>query len=473
MKANIKITALVGIAFLSSFAILTVFLDMYSAGLLPSTTTILEDQEDIFDQNPKHATLDVLRNFSGVSKADTININSLGFRGDEFSKIKPDRTYRIFMLGSSPMFGYGATSDETTIPGFMQKFLDKTDFGFDIEVINSGVQAINSDTELEIIKQKLITFSPDLIIIYDGWNDLGSDISPNVIKENWESACEIGNENNFDTVISLQPVAGFGSKKLTQQELEYAKNAIKFFQESMIEPLSVYPKYAKNLSEIKICTKTIDLRDVFDNETETIYSDHAHHTDQGNAIVAKSLYNAILPIILKNKEFNIFENEKDFDSLTTSMYDDREIVVNIELLPSTELDNKRIKISTYDNTYNEYVHNVTYFLAISTNNENLLSEYFFAQDGVLILNVQPNNDPLIKVIGEKQYDNNAYVMPGSKYTVEMFGENLTSVTPLQIVGSIFNTDGIYTFDIELITIDSRDNWVYSLSGFHYEITIGN
>ena len=55
----------------------------------------------------------------------------------------------------------------------------------------------------------------------------------------------------------------------------------------------------------------------------------------------------------------------------------------------------------------------------------------------------------------------------------MFGENLTSVTPLQIVGSIFNTDGIYTFDTELVTIDSRDNWVYSLSGFHYEITIGN
>ena len=223
MKANIKITALVGIAFLSSFAILTVFLDMYSAGLLPSTTTILEDQEDIFDQNPKHATLDVLRNFSGVSKADTININSLGFRGDEFSEIKPDRTYRIFMLGSSPMFGYGATSDETTIPGFMQKFLGKTDFGFDIEVINSGVQAIRSDTELELVKQKLITFSPDLIIIYDGWNDLRSNISPNELKENWKSMCEIGNQNNFNTIISLQPIAGFGNKKLTQQESEYAK----------------------------------------------------------------------------------------------------------------------------------------------------------------------------------------------------------------------------------------------------------
>ena len=473
MKANIKILALVGIAFLSSFAILVVFLDMYSEGLLTTEEKIL-DVENIFDQNPKQATIDVLRNFFGNSETDTISINSLGFRGDEFSKIKPDRTYRIFMVGSSPMFGYGATSDETTIPGFMQKFLNRTDFGFDVEVINSGVQAIRSDTELELVKRNLITLSPDLIIIYDGWNDLRSNISPNELKENWKDACEIGNENNFNTVISLQPIAGFGNKKLTEQELEYVKFGKNYSKKLLIESLSVYQHYAKNLSEIKICAKTIDLRDVFDNETETIYSDQGHVFDQGNAIVAKSLYDAILPIILKNKEFNIFESEKDFDNLTTSMYDSREIVVNLELLPSTDLDNKKIKISTYDNTSEKNIQNVTYFLSISKNNENLLNKYFFVQDGVLILDIQPNNDPLIKVIGEKQYNNNAYVMQGSKYSSEMFSENLTtSVTPLQITGSTFNTDGIYTFDIKLITIDSHDNRVYGLSGFHYEVTIGN
>ena len=42
MKANIKITALVGIAFLSSFVILAVFLDMYSVGLLTTEKTILD-----------------------------------------------------------------------------------------------------------------------------------------------------------------------------------------------------------------------------------------------------------------------------------------------------------------------------------------------------------------------------------------------------------------------------------------------
>jgi len=472
MKANIKITALVGIAFLSSFAILAIFLDMYSEGLLTDEKNILE-VENIFEQNPKQATIDVLRNFSGGSKSDTININSLGFRGDEFSKTKPDKTYRIFMLGGSPMFGYGATSDEATIPGFTQKKIDEKDFGFDIEVINSGIQAADSNKELKLVEKRLVTFSPDLIIIYDGWNDLRSNVSPTELKENWKAICEIGKKNNFDVIISLQPIAGFGDKTLTKQELEYVKAGKSYSKKPLIESLSVYQHYAKNLSEIKTCAKTIDLSNVFDNETGTIYSDQGHVYDQGNAIVAKALYDAILPIILKNKEFNIFENEKGFENISSLSYEGREIIVNLEILPSTDRDKEKIKISTYDNTNNEYVQNVTYFLSISDTNENLLNEYFFADDGILIMNFQPNDDPRINVIGEIQYDNNAYVMPGSKYTVEMFGENLTSVTPLQIVGSIFNTDGIYTFDIELRTIDSRDNWVFSLSGFHYEITIGN
>ena len=473
MKGNIKITIFIGIAFLSSFAILAGFLGMYSEGLLTDEKNILE-VENIFEQNPKQATIDVLRNFSGGSKSDTININSLGFRGDEFSKIKPDKTYRIFMLGGSPMFGYGATSDEATIPGFTQKKIDEKDFGFDIEVINSGSQAADSNKELKLVEERLIPFSPDLIIIYDGWNDLRSNVSPTELKENWKAVCEIGKKNNFDVIISLQPIAGFGDKTLTKQELEYVKAGKSYSKKPLIESLSVYQHYAKNLSEIKTCTKTIDLSNVFDNETGTIYSDQGHVYDKGNAIVAKALYDAILPIILKNKEFNIFESEKDFDNLTTSMYDSREIVVNLELLPSTDLDNKKIKISTYDNTSEKNIQNMTYFLSISKNNENLLNKYFFAQDGVLILDIQPNNDPLIKVIGEKQYNNNAYVMQGSKYSSEMFSENLTtSVTPLQITGSTFNTDGIYTFDIKLITIDSHDNRVYGLSGFHYEVTIGN
>jgi len=196
---------------------------------------------------------------------ESITINSLGFRGAEFSNIKPLNTYRIFMVGGSTMFGAGATSDETTIPGYLQQFLNEKDFGFDIEVINSGIQGADSNTESKLIEQKLVRFSPDLIIIYDGMNDLRASNPPNELKENWERICEFGKENDFDVTISLQPIAGFGNKVLTKQELEYTQTGEYYNKKSLIESLPVYQNYAKNLLEIKSCAKTIDLRDVFDD----------------------------------------------------------------------------------------------------------------------------------------------------------------------------------------------------------------
>ena len=388
---------------------------------------------------------------------ESITINSLGFRGAEFFTIKPLETYRIFMVGGSTMFGAGATSDETTIPAYLQQLLNEKDFGFDIEVINSGIQGADSTTELNLIERKLVRFSPDLIIIYDGWNDLRANNTPMKVKENWEAICEFGKENNFDVIITLQPIAGFGNKVLTKQELKYADTGVDYTNNPLIESSSIYQNYAKNLSEIKTCTKTFDIRDVFDTETGPIYWDQGHVSDRGNSIVAKSLLNTVFSIVSENYGFSIFETEKGIKKTSSLLYDDREIVVTVELLPSNESENKKVKIRTYDNVNKGDVLNVTYFLAISKNNENLLREYFFAKDGILIFDVFPDDSDQVQVFGEQQYDHNAYVM--------------SDVTPLQVKGSIFSTGGIYTFDIELRTIDDINNWVFNLSGFHSEINI--
>ena len=387
----------------------------------------------------------------------SITINTLGFRGSEFSEIKPSNTYRIFMVGGSTMFGAGATSDDTTIPGYLQQLLNEKEFGFDIEIINSGIQGADSNTELKFIEQKLITFSPDLIIIYDGWNDLRANHTPMIVKENWETICKLGKENDFDVIITLQPIAGFGNKVLTKQELKYAETGEDYTNNPLIESSSTYQDYAKNLTEIKTCTKTFDISDVFDTETGPIYWDQGHVSDKGNSIVAKSLFNIVFSTVSENYGFNIFETENGVQKTSSLLYDDREIIVTVELLPSNESENKKVKISTYDNTNKDDVLNVTYFLAISKNNENLMREYFFAKDGILILDVFSEDSNQVQVFGEQQYDHNAYVM--------------SDVTPLQVKGPIFSTDGIYAFDTELRTIDKINNWIFDLSGFHSEINI--
>jgi len=388
---------------------------------------------------------------------NSITINTLGFRGPEFSEIKPPNTYRVFMVGGSTMFGAGATSDETTIPGYLQQLLNEKSFEFDIEIINSGIQGADSNTELNLIKYKISNFQPDLIVIYDGWNDLRAKNTPGDVSENWNAICELSKKNGFDVIITLQPIAGFANKILTKQESEYAQNGTDYSNNPLIKSLSVYQDYAKKLSDITTCTKTFDVRNVFDAEPRPVYWDQGHISDRGNSIVANSLSNTIFSIISENQELNDVEIIKDIEKTSSSIYDNREIVVTVQMLPSNESDTKRVKISTYDNTNKKNIENVTYFISISKDNENMLRAYFFATDGILIFDVFNNNSEQVQVLGKQQYDHNAYVM--------------SDETPLKIKGPIFSKDGTYDFDIELRTIDDPANWIFSLSEFHSEIII--
>ena len=40
-----------------------------------------------------------------------------------------------------------------------------------IEVINAGISGATSEQEYNMIKNKISLLDPDLVIVYDGWND--------------------------------------------------------------------------------------------------------------------------------------------------------------------------------------------------------------------------------------------------------------------------------------------------------------
>ena len=108
-------------------------------------------------------------------KTDTVSINSHGFRGEEFEKEKiNDREYRIFVLGGSVLYGLYATSDNTTISGYLQEFYNEFTTDRDVRVINAGANGHESFAETYLVKNKIIDLNPDLIIVLDGWNDLGA-----------------------------------------------------------------------------------------------------------------------------------------------------------------------------------------------------------------------------------------------------------------------------------------------------------
>ena len=101
------------------------------------------------------------------SDGDGANINEHGFRGPEIAKEKPANTFRIFLIGSSTMFGAGS-DDETQISSVLQDKFAENDFDFNIEVINAGAFGAWSKNEVLLVKNKLMDFNPDLIVVYDG-----------------------------------------------------------------------------------------------------------------------------------------------------------------------------------------------------------------------------------------------------------------------------------------------------------------
>jgi len=293
----------------------------------------------------------------------TININSHGFRGPEISKEKPEHTYRIFWVGGSTAFGSGSTSDETAIPGFLQKKFNESNLDVRVEVINAGISAFESYRETYYIKSKLLEFEPDLFIVYDGANDAwvnefevdsnGNIIEPklvddtpeenpqsdfNVVKETlkeipiyrtpfvvwryalkditvtpinyttsvispelvslwknrWLEICEIGNDKGFKTLITIQPMMGVGEKPYTSDEL-YILFRSNFYYDTLRVNFQGMVDAFDELNNV--CYKTADLRETFENVTETVYFDGAHMSDFGNEIISQKIFELSLPIV--------------------------------------------------------------------------------------------------------------------------------------------------------------------------------
>lgn len=272
----------------------------------------------------------------------TMNINSQGFRGPEISN--DEDVIRIFFTGGSTAFGFGSTSDKTTIPGYLQEFFDENYKNLNIQVINAGINGADSYREILYIKEKLINFQPFLIISYTGVNDSGGymreiifnqndvdetnflkfsdlpwyrtpfvinnlvknhlnlennsikdkvidfEVSENTFQNNWGESCKLLKNKNIKSAIFIQP-ALVTKKSPSNFEKEILNEA---YQDQKI----ILERFSKTSTELrKKCDIVEDIRFVLDETTETTYYDSVHMNNLGNKIVAKKIYEKIEPII--------------------------------------------------------------------------------------------------------------------------------------------------------------------------------
>jgi len=101
--------------------------------------------------------------------------NEDGFRipspGYTLPKEKPAGQLRIAFLGGSLV--QLASTFDTALPGSLRTLLRTRYPGRDIEVINAGIQSCVSRQSLVQLLLTVVDYHPDIVILYDGGNDLG------------------------------------------------------------------------------------------------------------------------------------------------------------------------------------------------------------------------------------------------------------------------------------------------------------
>jgi hypothetical protein len=113
--------------------------------------------------------------------------NSRGFRGEEFDPKVKNRKLRIFCVGGSTT-ACGFCSDSDTWPKKLEYYLGE--HGVSAEVINAGTIGWSSYQEYLLVKEEVMSYCPDLLLLHQGWNEeflysslsLGKDWKPGMTR---------------------------------------------------------------------------------------------------------------------------------------------------------------------------------------------------------------------------------------------------------------------------------------------------
>ena len=260
---------------------------------------------------------------------------------------KPSGVCRIFLTGASTAFGAGASSNATTIGGYLEEYLNPAlrERGGRCEVVTAAACAWTSTHERILIENRLVEFEPDLVISLSGHNDVfwaskacnslwhrgmqddyflglmnatlaanaapefpyevpGVDAPPTAeqvterlmrnVTLGYQALALVGARYMF----ALQPAMGVSGKIRTAREQRAATIAASQPWFALIG--QYYPEFRRALSALRGPNYDfVDMTTVFDDcgDDIDIFIDTAHFGDRGNDLIARSLCNHVLPVI--------------------------------------------------------------------------------------------------------------------------------------------------------------------------------
>lgn len=122
------------------------------------------------------------RGYFDENNTVTGTVNSFGFRGRETTMVPDPGTSRIAFLGDSFTLGVGVR-DEHTLPALVEKELHPDVAG--IEVLNFGASGSAPTYQIELFRERVLEFHPDVVVEVLFLNDAGSIPTMQFISRPW------------------------------------------------------------------------------------------------------------------------------------------------------------------------------------------------------------------------------------------------------------------------------------------------
>ena len=134
-----------------------------------------------------------------------------------------------------------------------------------------------------------------------------------------------------------------------------------------------------------------------------------------------------------------------------------DISISVEMPTYFENDHEQITITATEDKTKENAKNVTFLIGLFHENEIIFRNYFFAEDGILPIKVTPTQEGEVTINGEQDSLLGAW--------------HGTELNPIEITGPLFNSGGLYNFEIEIRTIDDPTNIVDDSGTYNADLSV--
>lgn len=166
----------------------------------------------------------------------------------------------------------------------------------------------------------------------------------------------------------------------------------------------------------------------------------------------------LLGVVLVFPISSVYGHGLGIDTISSVDIQGKEISITVELpLSFDNMEEKQITITATEDETKENAKNVTFLIGLFHKDEMIFRNYFFTSDGILPINVKPTQQGEVSINGAQ--DN----LLGAWYGTES--------NPLEITGPIFNSGGLYNFEIEVRTIDDPKNIIENSEVYNADLSV--